>query len=70
MGTRLASARETLELARERYRHGLTTFTPVLDAQRSLAQMKSTQAEHEFRLAAGWIGLLKSLGVDAPEGSK
>ena len=68
--TRLASARETMQLAQERYRNGLTTFTPVLDAQRSLAQVESTQAQHESRLAAGWIALLKALGVDAPGVSK
>lgn len=57
------SARSTLKWATERYRGGLSSMAPVLDAQRALADAESNYALHGARLWQGWVAVLKSLGV-------
>lgn len=56
------SARETLDLARRRYRVGVSDFLPVLDAQRTLLQTKQNYANSTSALATNLVVLYKALG--------
>jgi NodT family efflux transporter outer membrane factor (OMF) lipoprotein len=61
---RLQSARTSLQIADQRYLHGLTSFVPVLDAQRTAAEVESAYAQHQARLWAYWLAVLKSIGSE------
>ena len=61
---RLQSARTTLLVANQRYVHGLTSFVPVLDAQRTAADVEAAYAQHQARLWANWLAVLKSIGAE------
>ena len=57
-----ARNRETLALARQRYRNGLTTFLEVLDAERSLQQTELSLADSTASSATDLVALYKALG--------
>jgi NodT family efflux transporter outer membrane factor (OMF) lipoprotein len=54
--------RSALELARERYRNGITTFLDVLDAQRTLLQTELTLADSTQSVSTDLVALYKALG--------
>ncbi|WP_223163407.1 efflux transporter outer membrane subunit [Methylococcus geothermalis] len=56
------SSRQTLDLARRRYRAGISNFLPVLDAQRTLLQAEQDYANSTSTLAADLVALYKALG--------
>ncbi len=53
---------ETLALARQRYRSGLTTFLDVLDAERSLQQTELALAGNTAATSTDLVALYKALG--------
>jgi NodT family efflux transporter outer membrane factor (OMF) lipoprotein len=55
-------ARQALELARSRYRDGLTDFLSVLDAQRSVLQAEQQQATSMMNVGLDLVQLFKALG--------
>lgn len=54
--------RIALDIARERYAGGVTTFLDVLDAERTLEQNESTLADSTSALSTGAVALYKALG--------
>jgi outer membrane protein TolC len=54
--------RIALDIARERYAGGVTTFLDVLDAERTLQQNESTLAGSTSALSADAVALYKALG--------
>lgn len=56
------AALEAANLAQDRYRAGLTDFTRVLDAQRSLLSFEDQLIQSEGRIMSRLIGLYKALG--------
>ncbi|MFA5940386.1 MAG: efflux transporter outer membrane subunit [Sinimarinibacterium sp.] len=70
-----ASARETLQIAEQRYASGLIDFLAVLDAQRTLLDLEDQLAAGSGDLAGAQIRLYKALGggwstATAPEDSR
>jgi NodT family efflux transporter outer membrane factor (OMF) lipoprotein len=53
---------EALDLARNRYVNGLTDFRDVLDAERTLLQTETSEAESAVAMATDLVGLYKALG--------
>jgi outer membrane protein TolC len=64
----LATARETVEVARIQYRSGLTDFLGVLDAERALNRVRDQIAAVEAETADAQITLFRAIGGSAPEG--
>lgn len=56
------SARETLQIAEQRYAGGLTDFITVLDSQRTLLSLEDDLASSTGELANAQIQLFKALG--------
>jgi NodT family efflux transporter outer membrane factor (OMF) lipoprotein len=56
------AARKAGELARQKYQAGLTDFSAILDAQRSLVSFEDQLAQSSGTLAADLIRLYKALG--------
>ncbi len=56
------SARETLQIAEQRYAGGLTDFITVLDSQRTLLALEDDLASSSGELANAQIQLFKALG--------
>src|SRR5262249_18159467 len=55
-------ARQALDLARSRYRDGVTVFLNVLDAERTLLQAEQQQATSPTTVALDLVQLFKALG--------
>ena len=53
---------EALDLARSRYRDGLTDFLNVLDAERTVLQAEQQQATSRMNVALDLVQLFKALG--------
>lgn len=64
MVERVRSAKLSLSVAKQRYFKGLTSFVPVLDAQRTESDVKAAYAQHQARLWSSWLGVLKSIGAE------
>lgn len=62
--------RETLSIARERYRRGLTGFLDVADAERVLFATELALNQARGTLAADTISLNKALGGEWPSGAE
>jgi len=60
--TAVASSRNSLEISRDQYRNGLTSFINVLDAERSLYQTEDTLVQSDQAVAQDVIALFKALG--------
>jgi multidrug efflux system outer membrane protein len=58
----VASSRKSLEIAREQYASGLTSFINVLDAERSVYQAEDSQVQSDQAVAQELIALYKALG--------
>jgi NodT family efflux transporter outer membrane factor (OMF) lipoprotein len=58
----VASSRNSLEISRDQYRNGLTSFINVLDAERSLYQTEDTLVQSDQAVAQDVIALFKALG--------
>jgi multidrug efflux system outer membrane protein len=56
------AAHESVAIARDRYRNGLTDFLPVLDAERSLYQMENELALSRQAVSVNFVALYKALG--------
>lgn len=56
------SARETLQMAKQRYTGGVTDFLTVLDSQRTLLSLEDDLASSTGDLAAAQVQLYKALG--------
>jgi outer membrane protein TolC len=56
------SARNTLQIAQQRYSSGLTDFLSVLDSQRTLLKLEDELASSAGALATAQIQLYKALG--------
>lgn len=61
---RVQSARTSLQIANQRYINGLTSFVPVLDAQRTASDVEAAYAQHQARLWSLWLAVLKSIGAE------
>ncbi|WP_348757022.1 efflux transporter outer membrane subunit [Candidatus Methylocalor cossyra] len=55
-------SREALDLARRRYQVGVTSFLPVLEAQRALLRLEQEQADSRAALGTRLVALYKALG--------
>jgi len=55
-------ARQALDLARSRYRDGVTDFLTVLDAERTVLQAEQQQATSAMNVALDLVQLFKALG--------
>jgi NodT family efflux transporter outer membrane factor (OMF) lipoprotein len=58
----VASSRNALEISRDQYANGLTSFLNVLDAERSLYQAQDTLVQSDQAVAQDLIALFKALG--------
>ncbi len=58
----VASSRTALELARDRYESGVTSFLEVLDAERTLQQQELALAEATTAVSSDLVALYKALG--------
>jgi outer membrane protein TolC len=56
------SSEKTLALANQLYTSGLSNFINVLDAERSLYQVRDAQAQSDRAVAENLIALYKALG--------
>jgi len=56
------AAAEAVELARQRYRDGVTDFLSVLDAERTLLSLQEQVVESETSAATSLVAVYKSLG--------
>ena len=56
------AAQKAVKLAKDRYKTGLTDFTTVLDAQRSLLSMQDQLARSSSTVSADLVRLYKALG--------
>lgn len=61
---RLQSARTSFAVANQRYLNGLTSFVPVLDAQRTMSDAESAFVQHQARLWSSWLVVLKSISAE------
>jgi outer membrane protein, multidrug efflux system len=59
---RVAASRTYLEMAQMRYEEGYISFIEVLDAQRTLFEAETTQAEVQGRVFNSLVNLYKALG--------
>ncbi|MDA8164332.1 MAG: efflux transporter outer membrane subunit [Desulfobacteraceae bacterium] len=67
------SARETLQIAQQRYASGLTDFLSVLDSQRTLLNLEDQLASSSGEVATAQVQLYKALGggwSPGPESSR
>jgi outer membrane protein TolC len=58
----MQAARDAAELAQQKYRVGLTDFSNVLDAQRSLLSFQDQLAQSDGTVTSNLVRLYKSLG--------
>jgi NodT family efflux transporter outer membrane factor (OMF) lipoprotein len=58
----VASARDSVTIARDRYKQGLTDFLQVLDAQRQLLSTEDDLAQSDQAIATNLVALYKALG--------
>lgn len=58
----IAAAKESLELADHRYRHGLVTYLDVLDAQQTLLAAESEKVQTERARLTDMVTLFKAVG--------
>lgn len=58
----VGAARQTLEIAEQRYRSGLVDFLAVLESQRTLFQLEETLASSSGQRATDQVRLYKALG--------
>lgn len=58
----LSSSRTAVQLANERYTHGLTNYLDVLDAQRSALQVERSLCEVQGARLSGTVQLIRALG--------
>lgn len=56
-----SAASEAVELARQRYREGITDFLSVLDAERTLLTLQEQMVNSEIQTGASLIGVYKTL---------
>ncbi len=63
----MASSRSALEVAREQYASGLTSFINVLDAERTVYQAQDTLVQSDQAVDQDLIALCKALGGGWPE---
>ncbi len=59
------AAWESVAIARDRYKNGLTDFLPVLDAERSLYQVENELALSRQAVSVNFVALYKALGGGA-----
>jgi multidrug efflux system outer membrane protein len=59
---RVTASRTYLEMAQMRYEEGYISFIEVLDAQRTLFEAETTQAEVQGRVFNSLVNLYKALG--------
>jgi outer membrane protein, multidrug efflux system len=62
----LRQSRETLNLASDQYRNGLTDFLVVLDAQRNVLTVQDALAQSNQSIATNLVALYKALGGGWP----
>ena len=62
LGEAVTAATQALALARQRYQAGLIDFTTLLDAQRTLLTLQTSQIGAEVDLRQNLIRLFKALG--------
>lgn len=62
----VASSRRALDIAREQYAKGLTSFLNVLDAERTVYQAQDSQIQSDQAVAQDLIALYKALGGGWP----
>lgn len=62
LGEAVTAATQALALARQRYQAGLIDFTTLLDAQRTLLTLQTSQVGAEVDLRQNLIRLFKALG--------
>ena len=58
----LIQNRNVLDLARQRYKSGVTTFLDVLDAERTLQQTELSLADSTAAVSTDLVALYKALG--------
>ena len=58
----LRASRTAVQLANERYTHGLTNYLDVLDAQRSALQVERSLCEVDGARLTGTVQLIRALG--------
>jgi NodT family efflux transporter outer membrane factor (OMF) lipoprotein len=58
----VASSRKSLEISRDQYANGVTSFINVLDAERSLYQTEDSLVQSDQAVAQDLIALYKALG--------
>jgi NodT family efflux transporter outer membrane factor (OMF) lipoprotein len=58
----VASSRKSLEISREQWASGLTSFLNVLDAERSVYEAEDSQVQSDQAVVQDLIGLYKALG--------
>lgn len=58
----LSQSRQTLDLARDQYQHGLSDFLTVLDAQRTVLAAQDALAQSNQSVATDLVALYKALG--------
>jgi len=56
------AAQEAVELARQRYRDGVTDFLSVLDAERTLLSLQEQVVLNQTRTATSLVAVYKALG--------
>ncbi|MBY0381341.1 MAG: efflux transporter outer membrane subunit [Xanthobacteraceae bacterium] len=62
LNAQVQHARQALDLARSRYRDGVTDFLTVLDAERTVLQAEQQQATSTMNVALDLVQLFKALG--------
>src|SRR5690606_24722977 len=62
-------ARRSVELARAQYRDGLSDFQPVLDSERTLAELEDEVAQSEAAIANSLVRLYRALGGGWEDGA-
>ena len=58
----VGSARESVSIARDQYKQGLTDFLQVLDAQQQLLSTEDGLAQSDQAIATNLVALYKALG--------
>jgi NodT family efflux transporter outer membrane factor (OMF) lipoprotein len=58
----VSSARDSVSIARDRYKQGLTDFLQVLDAQRQLLSTEDDLAQSDQAISTNLVALYKALG--------
>ncbi len=62
LGAAVEAAQAAMEIAAQKYRHGLLNFTDVLDAQRSLFAYDDNRIRSQEAITSNLISLYKALG--------